>query len=206
MRCSAYWKCSWVKAKFRLALPSPMWTSIFCFWHCDRINHLCMRQRRHASYPTRLLASGLVSSCQQYCAGGPPVQRLLLGDVADFVCRILFVMGIAASPHGAGFGDEPALSQARPGSTAPAQQCACLLATRFNPQSKTCSACPRCMRPASQHEQDAPQHALLMLGCSATVRRLCCLQSHAASSCRSSFSAMWPWSWCMFQAHTHRGG
>ena len=45
-------------------------------------------------------------------AGGPPVQRLLLGDVADFVCRVLFVMGIAASPHGAGFGDEPALSQA----------------------------------------------------------------------------------------------
>lgn len=40
------------------------------------------------------------------------MQRLLLGDVADFACRILFVMGIAASPHGAGFGDEPALSQA----------------------------------------------------------------------------------------------
>ena len=39
------------------------------------------------------------------------MQRLLLGDAADFVCRILFVMGIAASPHGAGFGDEPALSQ-----------------------------------------------------------------------------------------------
>ena len=39
------------------------------------------------------------------------MQRLLLGDVSDFACRILFVMGIAASPHGAGFGDEPVLSQ-----------------------------------------------------------------------------------------------
>lgn len=46
------------------------------------------------------------------CAAGPPAQRLLLSDAASFVARILFVMGVAASPHEPRFGDEPALSAA----------------------------------------------------------------------------------------------
>ena len=54
-------------------------------------------------------ASSLAASCVTVLAG-LPAQRLLLADAAGFVARILFVMGVASSPHVLGFGDEPELS------------------------------------------------------------------------------------------------
>ena len=90
---------------------------------CTRLQSwCCLPSTRHwqawLEHPPFTCA--LRPACPDCCKGvhlreclcpGPPAQRLLLANAASFVSRILFVMGLASSPHEPGFGDEPLLSQ-----------------------------------------------------------------------------------------------